>query len=152
MIEVIAVIVLGIGFLGILWYLYNHEKNEREYIKKIQTDLTTLPLDLQKYYAEISERDTARTQKLIGESFKLYLKHIEKLERMTLPKPVTEKDVKAVMSRMGTVADESLEEKLENEIEKAEKGVEMPNNHWTEYITGETKVAFDDEPEPTVVA
>lgn len=151
MIEIVLSICLALGFVGLLAFLYFHEKAQMEYIKKIQTDLTNLPIELQKFYATISERDTARTQKAMSESFKNYLKHIERLEKQVLPKPVTEKDVKAVMSRIGTVADESLEEKWDNEIEKAEKGVEMPNNEWTGYISGDTKVAFEDDPEPTVV-
>lgn len=151
MLEIILSLSLITGFIALLVYIYLHEQQENEYIKKIQTDLTNLPIELNKFYATISEKDTARTQKLIGDSFTKYLNHIEKLERMVLPKPVTEKDVKAVMSRIGTVADESLEIKLDNEIEKAEKGVEMPRDEWTGYITGETKVAFEDEEVPTVI-
>lgn len=151
MIEIVLSICLALGFIGLLIYFYFHEKEERVYKTKIQTDLTNLPIELQKFYAEISKRDTERTQKMIGDTFKMYLKHIEKLERMTLPKPVTEKDVKAVMSRIGTLADETQEMKWDNEIEKAEKGVELPKDEWTGYITGETKVAFEDGPEPTVV-
>ena len=77
MIETIA---LAVGFIGLLVFLLHHEREEREYIKKIQTDLTNLPIELQKFYSELSEKDTARSQKIIGDSFKEYLKHIERLE------------------------------------------------------------------------
>ncbi len=150
MIEIVLSLSLAFGFIGLLVYLYFHEKEEREYIKKIQTDLTNLPVELNKFYATISERDQARTQKVMGESFKEYLKHIERLEKMVLPKPVTAKDVQSVINRMGTMADESLEIAHDNEIEKAEKGVEMPSSDWTEHINGDTRVAFEEEI-PTVV-
>lgn len=127
MTEVILSICLAIGFLGLLTYLYFHEKEERQ----------------------LRNEDLTRIQKLMGESFKDFLKHIEKLERMTLPKPVTTKDVQSVMDRMGTVADESLE--IQNDIEQAEKGVELPDNNWTDHITADTKIAFEGDEIPTVV-
>lgn len=151
MIEIILSICLALGFVGLLTYLYFHEKNEREYIKKIQTDLTNLPLELQKFYATISEKDQARTQKVLGDTFTKYLKHIERLEKQVLPKPVTERDVRSVLNRIGEVADESLEIAHDNEIEKAEKGVEIDDNTWTGYINGDTKVAFDGEDAGTVI-
>lgn len=152
MVEIVAVIALTLGFLGILGYLYFHTKDEREYIKKIQTDLTNMPIELQKFYSTISERDNARNQKLIGESFKDYLKHIERLEKQVLPKPVTERDVKSVIRRIGEVADESLEIKHDNEIEKeTDKGVELQTDQWTGFITGDTKVEFEGEEIPTMV-
>src|SRR5437762_1243747 len=113
MIEVTALIVLVLTVLGLLWYLYVHQKEEREYIKKIQTDLTNLPIDLQKFYTDISAKDQARTQKLIGDSFKNYLKHIERLEKQVLPKPVTTKDVQSVMDRIGPMADETMENQID---------------------------------------
>jgi hypothetical protein len=151
MIEIILSICLALGFIGLLVYLYFHTNAEREYVKKIQTDLTNLPIELQKFYATIAEKDQARTQKVLGDTFTKYLKHIERLEKQVLPKPVTTKDVQSVINRMGPLADESQEIAWDNEIEKAEKGVEMPNDEWTGYISGSTKVAFEDDPEPTVV-
>lgn len=130
MVEVILSICLAVGFLGLLTYIYFHEKEERQ----------------------LRNEDLTRIQKLMGESFKDFLKHIEKLERMTLPKPVTTKDVQSVIDRMGTVADESLEIKYDNEIEQEEnKGVELPNQDWTGHITAETKIAFEGDEIPTVV-
>ena len=147
MIETIA---LAVGFIGLLVFLLHHEREEREYIKKIQTDLTNLPIELQKFYSELSEKDTARSQKIIGDSFKEYLKHIERLERMVLPKPVTVGGVKSVMTRIGEMADESLE--IANDIEKEkDKGVELPNDEWTGFINADTKIAFENEEAPTVV-
>lgn len=152
MIEIVLSICLALGFVGLLVYLYFHEKNEREYIKSIQTDLTNLPLELQKFYATISEKDQARTQKVLESTFTKYLKHIERLEKQVLPKPVTVRDVKSVMSRIGEVADESLEIAHDNEIEKeSDKGVEIEDNTWTGYINADTKVAFDGEESSTVV-
>lgn len=152
MIEIVLSLCLALGYIGLLIYLYFHEKAEREYIKKIQTDLTNLPLELQKFYAAISEKDQARTQKVLGDTFTKYLKHIERLEKMVLPKPVTTKDVQSVMNRMGTLADESLEIKHDNEIEsETNKGVEQITDEWTGFIDANTKVAFENEPEPTVV-
>lgn len=129
MVEVVLSICLAIGFLGLLTYIYFHEKEERQ----------------------LRNEDLTRIQKLMGESFKDFLKHIEKLERMTLPKSVTTKDVQSVLDRMGVVADESLEIAHDNEIEKAEPGVELPDDNWTDHITGDTKIAFEGEEIPTVV-
>lgn len=149
MLEMVLGICLAVGFIGLLVYLYFHEKSEREYIRKIQTDLTNLPTELQKFYSEIAARDAARTQKALENSFRDYLKHIERLEKMVLPKPVTTTDVRKVMDRIGDVVDESLE--IENDIEKEkDKGVEIENNDWTGLINADTKIAFEDE-EPTVV-
>ena len=98
---------------------------------------------------EISKQNNQQTQKVLGDSFKNFLKHIEKLEKMVLPKPVTTKDVQSVMSRMGTLADETLE--IQNDIEQAEKGVELPKDDWTGFINADTKVAFEDGEVPTVI-
>lgn len=148
--EGILALCLVLVFVSLLVYFYFHEKEEKKYIKGIQASLITIPSDLQKLYAEIAERDNARTQKTLSETFTKYLKHIENLERMVLPKPVTTKDVQSVMSRIGQVADESLE--IQNDIEKEEdKGVEMPSDTWTGYINAETKVAFENEESSTVL-
>jgi len=151
MIEIVLSICLALGFLGLLVYLYFREKEDRVYKNKIQTDLTNLPIELQKFYATIAEKDQARTQKVLGDTFTKYLKHIEGLEKMVLPKPVTTSDVQSVMSRMGTIADESLEIEHDNEIERAEKGVELPTDQWTGFINGDTKVAFEGDEIPEVV-
>jgi hypothetical protein len=147
---IVSSVVFAWGFIGLLAFIFYKDKQEREYIRKLQTDLTNLPTDLQKFHTEIMERDTARTYKLIGDSFKDFLRHIEKLERMTLPKPVTEKDVRSVLSRVGEVADESLE--IANDIEQEQdKGVEMPADDWTGFIDNKTKVAFEGDNLPPIV-
>jgi hypothetical protein len=151
MLELFAFISMLATMIGILTYFYFHEKEQQVYISKIQHNLTNLPIELQKFYAEISSKDTSRNQKLINETFRQYLRHIEKLERMVLPKPVTEKDVQSVMNRIGTIADNKEEIQWENEIEKAEKGVELPKDDWTGYINADTKVAFEGEEDITVI-
>lgn len=145
--------ILGVGFVALLVYLYFHEKNQSDYIKQIQDNLTNLPIDLQKFYTELQQKNNERSQKIIGDSFKDFLKHIEKLEKMVLPKPVTTRDVQSVMSRMGTLADESLEieHDLKNDIETAEKGVELPNDEWAGLINAQTKVAFEGAELPTII-
>jgi hypothetical protein len=146
----IGVICLSIGFLGLLGFLGFYISDTRNYIGEIHKQLVSMPADLQKLHTRLTSENDAKTHQLIQESFRDFLKHIEKLERMTLPKPVTEKDVKSVLSRIGTIADESLE--IENEIEKTpDKGVQLPNDEWTGFINGDTKVAFEDEEIPTIV-
>lgn len=144
MLEIVLGVCLTAMSLGLLVYLFLHEKSEQEYIKQIQTSLMNLPIELQKFYADFSAKDNTRTQKMIETSFKDYLRHIEKLERLTLPQPVTTRNVKKVLSRIGEIADESLE--IENDIEKEEdKGVELQSDEWTGVINGSTKVAFEDD-------
>jgi hypothetical protein len=141
---------LIVGFLGVLGFLGFYIYDTRKYIGDIQQQLVTMPADLQKLHTRLTAENDAKTHQLIQESFRDFLKHIEKLERMTLPKPVTEKDVKSVLSRIGTIADESLE--IENDIEKTpDKGVQLPSDEWTGFINADTKVAFEEEDIPTIV-
>ncbi len=151
MLELFAFISILVTMIGILTYFYFHEKEQQVYISNIQHDLTNLPIELQRFYAEISSKDSSRNQKLINDTFRQFLSHIKDLERMVLPKPVTEKDVKSVMNRIGTIADDKEEIQWENEIEKAEKGVELPKDDWTGYINADTKVAFEGEEDQTII-
>src|SRR6266702_816784 len=151
MLELFAFISILVTMIGILTYFYFHEKEQQVYISNIQHDLTNLPIELQRFYAEISSKDSSRNQKLINDTFRQFLSHIKDLERMVLPKPVTEKDEKSVMNRIGTIADDKEEIQWENEIEKAEKGVELPKDDWTGYINTDTKVAFEGEEDQTII-
>lgn len=135
--------------IGLIIYLCVHEWQQQIYIRKIQNDLSSLPMSLQRYYSDMFDKQISLNQKMIGEVFTKHLSHIEKLERMTLPKPVTEKDVRAVMKRMGKIVDESAEVKWENEIEKAEKLPEPLSDDWTGHITSDTKIAFEGYEEVT---
>lgn len=127
MVEIVLSLSLAAGFIGLLVYIYFHEKEERE----------------------LRDKDLTRIQKLMGESFRDFLKHIEKLEKMTLPKPVTTKEVQKVLDRVGEVTDAGA---FENEIETEEdKGVELQSDEWTGLINDETKVAFEGDESPTMV-
>lgn len=143
-------ILVAVAFIGVLGFLGFYIYDTRKYIGGIHKQLVDMPTELQKVHKELSHEKDKQTYKVMQESFKDFLKHIEKLERMTLPKPVTTADVQSVLNRMGEVTDAGA---FENEIEKdPNKGVELPKDDWTGYINADTKVAFEEDEElPTVV-
>jgi hypothetical protein len=136
MLEIVLGICLAAISLGLLAYLYFDKQKEREYLQ-----------ELQKVFSDLTEKDRERTQKAIDSSFRDYLKHIDKLEKLALPSPVTTTRVQSVLGRMGELADETAELARDaNPIEdEKDRGVEMPNDTWAGVVGPETKVAFEDD-------
>ena len=149
MIE-IAFISLVIINIALLVYGYVSEKHRLTYIEKLQSMLSSLPTEMQKFYTDLSHKEQLQTQKTLSESFTKFLKHIEKLETMVLPKPVTTKAVQDVFDRVGEITDSG---KFENEIEnEKEKGVTIQDDvSWTSLIDANTKVQVEGEEEPTII-
>lgn len=139
MVEVTALIVLLVAFLGVLMYLYFHTREQNRYIDHVHQSLTRLPAEMQQFFADLQSKSDKRAENLVQETFRDCLKHIEKLERMTLPKPVSVKEVQEVIDRTGPV--------IENDIEKVgEEGVSL--DHGLSAIpfgNPNLKTVFEDE-------
>lgn len=93
---------------------------------------------LKDYFQELNKGK----DKVLGDSFGLYLKHIQKLETMVLPKPVTAKMVQEVIDRTPPIV-------VENEIDRIDRDVinDSPIGgvpFESIPISRDTKVVFDE--------
>jgi len=114
---------------AILFYFYKREMKHRE-------DAEKNIILIQEFYKQIS----LSKDKLAAESFKGYLKHIQALEKMVLPKPITKEMVNDILLQTPPMA--------ENDIEKNAEDVNKENfmDVFSKIpIDNETKVAFENE-------
>lgn len=99
MVEIVLAITQVIVILTITFYFYKREKFR---------DALTEEIDSRKqaFYVEAMKQST----ELVTQNFSTYLKHIQNLEKMVLPKPVTQKEIKDILDRTPPI--------VENDIEK----------------------------------
>lgn len=144
MIEVITIVFL-LGFLVYKDIQYYKDRN------KFEEAISVLPQKL--------ETITSNLFKEREKTFTLYLKHIQTLEKMAFPKPVTTKMVREVLNRTPELSPNM--EPFENQIEKDPdkdtvldsngkpvdpNQIEVNDQNFGDIpITSDTKVAFEDE-------
>lgn len=89
-----------------LVFFYHREKRQMREAQEVV-------LDSQTFYENVNQR----TGVLLGQAFNSYLKHIQNLEKMVLPKPITQKMVVDVLKE----SPPAFTQPVENEIEKPDK-------------------------------
>lgn len=127
MTEAILSITIAVLVFSLLFFVYKREMRSRD--------------DGEKYVQLVKEFATEQitsTHQIIERTFADYLKHIQKLETINVPKPVTDKMVQEILNRTPAMSEV-------NEIEKEEdNGLQMMNKDLTDIpITRDTQVVFE---------
>jgi len=140
MVEIVLVVTNFLIVLTVFVYFYLREVRHRE-------DAQDQILQVSQFYRESSTAQenlfkeiSLSKDKLVGQSFVAYLKHIQGLEKMVLPKPINKKMVEDIMLRTPPIS--------ENEIDKQDE--EITEDNFMDVlskipITGATSVAFENE-------
>lgn len=128
MIEVVLALTQSAALIAFLVWFYFREKDKDK-------NTETTEARKQQFYVDAMKQSTA----LVTQNFSSYLKHIANLEKMVLPKPVSDIDIKAILDRTPPIVD--------NEIDKVE---DMPFPFASEEdfakipINNETQVMFEE--------
>lgn len=128
MIEVVLALTQSAIFIAFLAWFYFREKDKDKTAETIDSRK-------QKFYVDAMDQST----KLVNQNFSSYLKHIANLEKMVLPKPVSDKDVQAILDRTPLIVDNDIEriEDLPYPFDSEESFAKVP-------ITSETQVMFEE--------
>lgn len=139
-----------VTIISLLAFFFAREKEQLLYKKHLEVLVTNIPQDIQSSYNKILESRDKLFVKGFDKTFALYLKHIQALEKMALPKPITTKMVRDVMDR-----DIEGGGEYKNEIEKEEEdSVPVTESNLAHIINSNPKIEFegpDDIDIPTVI-
>lgn len=128
MIEVVLALTQSAILIAFLVWFYFREKDKDK-------NAETIDSRKQKFYVDAMEQST----NLVTQNFSSYLKHIANLEKMVLPKPISDRDVKAVLDRTPPI--------VENDIERIEDdpfGYNKEESFARVPINNETQVMFEE--------
>lgn len=146
MTEIFFAISWGILMIALLVFFFLEKKEELTYKKHLEIMVTEIPKEMQVLYGRILEDRDKQFSKMLDKTFSSYLKHIQALEKMAIPKPITTKMVKEVMERdLPTI---------ENEIDRVEEdSIPVTETNLPDIINKNPKIVFesDDGEIPTVI-
>lgn len=133
MVEIVLSLSLVLMVVSILTYFFIRERLHRT------TDSQTITL-LEQHFSKISQEKDILISTLMLE----HLKHIANLEKMILPKPVTQKDVQSILDRTPLIVDNDIEKIEDNGIEITE------DNLGSIPFSGSTKVIIEGEGDDSI--
>lgn len=126
MVEIALAITQITLVLAVLFYFYKREKF-RETLNE-ETDSRK-----QQFYVEAMKQSTA----LVTQNFSTYLKHIQNLEKMVLPKPITQKDVQDILDRTPPIVENDIDRDDSDDpfgFAKEESFARVPINNKTQVM------------------
>jgi hypothetical protein len=129
-----------IAFASLLVYFFLKDKKQDQ-------DRKSFADDLKGYFQDVNKK----SETVFVQTFNSYLKHISNLEKMVLPKPITQKMVEDVLKQTPPIVREVF---VENEIDKVEDdGIKITESNFNKIPIGQTtKVMFEEGDDmPTVV-
>lgn len=133
MVEIILAITQAVVLIAFFTFFLLREKHQEQIDSRKQ-----------KFYVEAMDQTT----ELVTKNFSTYLKHIANLEKMVLPKQVTEADVRAVWDRTPPIVENDIEKEADDPFgfNQEESFAKVP-------INNETQVMFEEGEDmiPTIV-
>lgn len=124
MVEIILAATQVTAFIAFLVFFFFREKHQE-----------SIDSRKQKFYVDAM----TQSNELISQNFSAYLKHIQNLEKMVLPKAVSQKEVEDILNRTPPI--------VENEIDKVEDdpfGFAKEDSFAKVPINNETQVMFEE--------
>lgn len=139
MIEVILALTQSAALIAFLAWFYFREKEK---------DKGSEATDQRKQEFYVTAMD--QTTKLVTQNFSSYLKHIANLEKMVLPKAVSERDIQAILDRTPPIVENDIEAVEDDPFgyNKEESFARVPINNETQVMFEEGENMIPTEVEP----
>jgi len=119
MVEIILTISNAVIVVAILVYFYLREIRNRQSVDEQLTKTQTFYEKISTSKDSLLKEINSSKDKLSNQNFTAFLKHIQQLEQMVLPKPITKQMVDDIMLRTPPLT--------ENEIEKDAEEIDQDN-------------------------